>query len=96
MYTLLDVGIWILRLVPLILLLYIPALLGMAIWSERGEGYRIKALLWFVVGLGAIVGANLLLQSDSLAQFAEVVGLSVLQITVALLLARLTVYRLAD
>jgi len=96
MYTLLDIGIWILRLVPLILLLYIPALLGMAIWSERGEGYRIKALLWFVVGLGAIVGVHILLQSASLAQFAEVVGLSVVQIAVALALARLTVYRLAD
>ncbi len=96
MYTLLDIGIWILRLVPLILLLYIPALLGMAIWSERGEGYRIKALLWFVIGLGAIVGVHILLQSASLAQFAEVVGLSVVQIAVALALARLTVYRLAD
>ena len=37
--------------IPLILLLYIPALLGMATLRERGAGYRIKSLLWFVIGL---------------------------------------------
>jgi hypothetical protein len=96
MDTLLDLGVGILHLVPLILILYIPALLGMATWSERGEGYRIKALLWFVIGFGAIVAVHILMRSVSAVQIAEVVGLSLLQIVVALALARLTVYRLAD
>ena len=96
MDTLLDLGVGILHLVPLILILYIPALLGMATWSERGEGYRIKALLWFVIGFGAIVAVHILMRSVSAVQIAEVVGLSLLQILVALALARLTVYRLAD
>lgn len=96
MDTFLDIGVGILRLIPLILLLYIPALLGMATWSERGEGYRIKALLWFVLGFGVIVGVHVLFQSVSAVRIAEVVGLSLVQIAVALALARLTVYRLAD
>jgi hypothetical protein len=81
MDTLLNIGVGILRLIPLILLLYVPALLGMATWRERGAGYRLKALLWFVVGLGMIVA---------------VIGLSLVQVAIALGLARLTVYRLAD
>jgi hypothetical protein len=80
----------------LILLLYVPALLGMATWSERGEGYRIKALLWFAVGFGVIVAVHILMRSVSAVQVAEVVGLSLLQVAIALALARLTVYRLAD
>lgn len=96
MGTLLDISVGILRLVPLVLILYIPALLGMATWRERGEGYRIKALLWFLVGFGAIVVVHVLMRSVSAVQIAEVVGLSLLQIVVALALARLTVYRLAD
>ena len=45
MDTLLDIGVGILHLIPLILVLYVPALLGMATWRERGAGYRVKALL---------------------------------------------------
>ena len=82
--------------IPLILLLYIPALLGMATWSEKGEGYRIKAILWFAVGFGVIVAVHVLMRSVSAVQIAEVIGLSLVQIAMALLLARLTVYRLAD
>jgi hypothetical protein len=93
MRTVLDIGVGILRLVPLILAFYIPALFGMAIWSERGEGYRIKAILWFAIGFGAIVALHVLFRSDSAAQ---VVGVSVIQIAVALCLAALTVYKLAD
>ena len=96
MDTLLDIGVGILRLIPLVLLLYVPALLGMATWSERGEGYRIKALLWFVIGFGAIVAVHVLMRSVSAVQVAEVAGLSLLQIALALALARLTVFRLAD
>jgi hypothetical protein len=91
-----DIAVGILRLIPLILLLYVPALLGMATWSERGEGYRIKALLWFAVGFGVIVAVHILMRSVSAVQVAEVVGLSLLQVAIALALARLTVYRLAD
>ena len=96
MDTLLDIGVGILHLIPLILLLYIPALLGMATWSEKGEGYRIKAPLWFVVGFGAIVAMHVMTRSVSAVQVAEVIGLSLVQIAIALALARLTVYRLAD
>jgi len=96
MDTLLDIAVGILRLVPLILVLYVPALLGMATWSERGEGYRIKTLSWFAIGFGAIVAVHVLMRSVSAVQVAEVVGLSLLQVAIALALARLTVYRLAD
>ena len=92
----LDIGVGILHLVPLILMFYIPALLGMAIWSERSEGYRIKALLWFAIGFGAIVAVQVLFSSVSAVQVAGVVGLSLVQIAVALCLAALTVHKLAD
>ena len=92
----LDIGVGILRLIPLILVFYIPALIGTAIWSERGEGYRVKAVLWFAIGFGAIVALHVLFRSVSAVQVAEVVGLSLLQIAVALSLAALTVYKLAD
>ena len=96
METALDIGVGILRLVPLILAFYVPALLGMAIWSEQGEGYRIKALLWFAIGFGAIVAVHLLFRSASAVQVAEVIGLSLIQLAIALYLAALTVYKLAD
>jgi Mn2+/Fe2+ NRAMP family transporter len=96
MDTLLDIGVVILSLIPLILLLYVPALLGMATWRERGEGYRVKAYLWFAIGFGAIVAVHVMLRSVSAVQIAEVIGLSLVQATIALGLARLTVYRLAD
>ena len=92
----LDIGVGILHLIPLILVFYIPALIGMAIWSERGEGYRVKAMLWFVIGFGAIVALHILFRSVSAVQVAEVVGLSLVQVAVALYLAALTVYKLAD
>jgi Mn2+/Fe2+ NRAMP family transporter len=96
MDTLLDIGVVILSLIPLILLLYVPALLGMATWREQGEGYRVKAFLWFAIGFGAIVAVHVMLRSVSAVQIAEVIGLSLVQATIALGLARLTVYRLAD
>jgi len=94
--ALLDIGVGILHLIPLILVLYIPALLGMATWSERGEGYRIKAILWFAIGFGAIVAVHIIMRSVSAVQVAEVIGLSLVQVAIALVLARLTVYQLAD
>ena len=96
MDTLLDIGVGILRLIPLVLVLYIPALLGMATWRERGEGYRTKALLWFAIGFGAIVAIHIMMRSGSVVQVAGVIGLSLVQVGIALVLARLTVYRLAD
>ena len=96
MDTVLDIGVGILHLIPLILAFYIPALLGMATLSERGEGYRVKALLWFAIGFGAVVAVHVLFRSVSAVQVAEMVGLSLLEIAVALYLAALTVRKLAD
>jgi hypothetical protein len=93
METVFDIGVGILRLIPLILAFYVPALFGMATWSERGEGYRTKTTLWFVIGFGAIVALHVLFSGGSAVQ---VVGVSLVQIAAALCLAALTVYRLAD
>ncbi len=96
METLLKLGIEVLRLVPLILIFYVPALLGVVIWKERGEGYRAKALLTFALGFGAIIAVQVLFRSVSAMQVAATVGLSLVQISAALALAALTVYKLAD
>ena len=96
MDTLLKIGVEVLGFVPLILAFYVPALLGVAIWKERGKGYRPKALLVFVLGFGAIIAVQLLFRSGSAAQVAATVGLSLVQIAAALALAALTVYKLAD
>ena len=93
METILDTGIGILRLIPMILAFYIPALFGMATWSE---GDRTRAILWFAIGFGAIVAVQILFSSVSAVQVAGVVGLSLVQIAVALCLAALTVHKLAD
>jgi hypothetical protein len=93
---LISVGVEVLRLVPLILLFYIPALLGMVFWREKGEGYRAKAALIFGVGFGGIVALQLLLRSVSALQVLQTLGLSLVLIAAALLLAALTVYKLAD
>ena len=96
MDTFIGVGIEVLRLVPLILAFYVPALLGMAILKERGESYRVKAALVFLVGFGGIVALQLLVRSASALQVTGTIGLSLVQITLALLLAALTVYKLAE
>ena len=96
MDTFIGVGIELLRLVPLIIAFYVPALLGMAILKERGESYRVKAALVFLVGFGGIVALQLLARSASALQVAGTIGLSLVQIALALLLAALTVYKLAD
>jgi len=92
----LKIGVELLRLVPLILAFYVPALLGVAIWSERGRGYRVKALLTFALGFGAIIAVQLLFRSVSAVQAAATIGLSLVQVAIALALAALTVYKLAD
>ena len=96
MEALLDIGVGFLRLVPLILAFYIPALIGMAIWSERGEGYRIKALLWFAIGFGLIVAMHVVFTGASGLEALAILSLSLAQILAALGLAALTVYKLAD
>ena len=96
MEDLLNIGVGLLRLVPLILAFYIPALIGMAIWSERGEGYRIKALLWFAIGFGLIIALQVVFTGASALQVAALLALSLVQVGAALGLATLTVYKLAD
>ena len=96
MELLLQIGVEVLRLVPLILAFYVPALLGVAIWRERGPGYRPKAALMFVLGFGAIITVQLVFRSVTALEVAATVGLSLVQISAALALAALTVYKLAD
>jgi hypothetical protein len=96
METFLGFAVEALRLIPLILAFYIPALSGMALISERGEGYRVKAALVFLAGFGGIVALQLLLRSVSMLQAVETIGLSLVQVAVALLCAAFTVYKLAD
>lgn len=96
MDTLLNTTVELLRLVPWILLFYIPALVGTVIWKERGEAHRFKAALWFTLGFGGIVAVHLMLRSVSAVQVAQTLALSLVQILAAMLLAVLTVYKLAD
>ncbi len=96
MDTFIGFGVEVLRLVPLILAFYVPALMGVVLLKERGEGYRIKATLVFAIGFGGIIAAQLLLRSLSALQVAQTMVISVVQIAAALLFAALTVYKLAD
>ena len=81
---------------PLILAFYVPALLGVVLLKERGEGYKVKAAVVFLVGFGGIVALQLLLRNTSALQVAGTVGHSLVQIATALIIAVLTVYKLAD
>ena len=96
MEDVLDVVVVILRLVPMTLAFYIPALIGTVIWRERDAGYRVQALLWFAVGFGLLTVVYIIFTSTTAPQVATTLGLSVVQILAALILARLTVYKLAD
>lgn len=96
MDTFIRVGAEVLRLVPLVLAFYVPALIGMVLLKERGESYKVKAGLIFIFGFGGIVAAQLLLRSASVLQVAQTITLSLLQIAVALFFAALTIYKLAD
>lgn len=94
--ALIRFGIDVLRLVPLVLIFYVPALLGTAILRERGEGYKVKAGLMFGLGFVVILAVHLVLRSVSVEQVLTTVGVSILQMAVALGLAAFTVYKLAD
>jgi hypothetical protein len=96
METLVGIIAGVLQYLPGVLAFYIPALFGTVLLRERGEGYRLKAGLWFVLGFGSIIAVHTMLRSVSVEQVAALIGVSLLQIAVALALARLTVYRLAD
>lgn len=96
MDTLIGLGVEVLRLVPLILAFYVPALMGIAILKERGGSFKVKAALVFLIGFGGIITLQLVLRSVSTLQVAETIGLSLVQIMAALFFAALTVYKLAD
>lgn len=83
-------------LVPLIVAFYIPALIGLVILAERPDAYRVKALLWFVLGFGTIIAVQLAFRNASALQVATTIGLSVVEIALALALAAFTIRRLAD
>ena len=85
-----------LRLVPMTLAFFVPALIGTVIWRERDAGHRVQALLWFAVGFGLLTLVYIVFTSTSAPQVATTLGLAVVQILAALVLARLTVYKLAD
>ena len=91
-----NAGIWLLRLMPGILLFYIPALMGVALLRERGAGYRIKAALWFALGFGSIVLVQVTMTARTALEAAQALGLSLGYVAIALALAAFTVYRLAD
>jgi len=92
----LDVVVVVLRLVPMILAFFLPAMIGTVIWRERDAGYRVQALLWFAVGFGLLTVVYVVFTSTTAPQVATTLGLSVVQILAALILARLVVYKLAD
>ncbi len=96
MEDVLDVGVVLLRLVPMTLAFFVPALIGTVIWRERDAGYRVQALLWFAVGFGLLTFVYVVFTSSSAPQVAATLGLAAVQILAALVLARLTVYKLAD
>lgn len=93
---LLGLGVEILRLIPLILALYFPALMGLVLLKERGESHRAKAAAVFVLGFGVILSIHVVFTSVSALQVTGVLALALVQIAVALALAFVTVYRLAD
>lgn len=96
METLLNIIVGVLRLVPLVLVFYIPSLMGMAIWREKGEAYKVKAGLWLAVGFVGVVIVEIVFRHVSFVQVASMVGVSALQFVVAVMLAAFTVYKLAD
>ena len=91
-----NIAVELMRLIPLILIFYIPAMIGTIIWRERGEAYRVKAGIWYALGFGGIVAIHLIFRSVSAVQIAETLAISLVQIAAALALAVFTVYRLAD
>lgn len=92
----LAVGVEALRLIPLILALYLPALVALVLLKERGEGYKAKAAAVLVLGAGLVLFVNIVFTGNSVSQDVGIIALGMVQFAVALLLAYLTVYKLAD
>lgn len=92
----LNIAVELMRLIPLILLFYIPAMIGTVIWRERSEAYQTKAGIWYALGFGGILAIHLIFRSVSAIQIAETLAISLVQIAAALMLAFFTVYKLAD
>ena len=82
--------------IPLILVFYIPALIGMVILKERSEDYKIKIGVLFAVVFGGVTAVKLIFRSVSALQMVWTLGISLVQIAIALILAAITVYKLAD
>lgn len=96
METFIEIGVQVMRLVPLILVFYIPSLMAVATWKERGEGYKVKAALWLALSGVAVLLLQLLIRDASALQMATMAGISMAQLAIALMLAVFTVYKLAD
>jgi hypothetical protein len=94
--TFLNIAVELMRLIPLIMIFYIPAMIGTIIWRERSEAYKVKAGIWYAIGFGGIVAVHLIFRNVSALQIAETLAISLVQIAAALLLAFFTVYKLAD
>ena len=91
-----NIAVELMRLIPLIMVFYIPAMIGTIIWRERSEAYKVKAGIWYAAGFGGIVLVHLIFRNVSALQIAETLAISLVQIAAALLLAFFTVYKLAD
>lgn len=96
MEILVNALVQVLRLVPLVLAFYIPALMGVVILRERGESYLLKAILVLVIGCGGIIAIHFMLLDTSALQMIETLLISLVQIACALALASFTVYRLSE
>jgi hypothetical protein len=91
---LIDLLVDVLRLIPLILAYYIPAMLALIIWRERSPGWRIKIPAILLLGFGFIAGVKLVFQPG--VEVSVLALVSAVQISAALFFAYLTVYKLAD
>ncbi|MEW6635770.1 MAG: hypothetical protein AB1425_03035 [Actinomycetota bacterium] len=96
MESLLNITIEALRTIPFVLAFYVPALVGVVIWHEKVPGYRTRAALTFAIGFALIVGVLVLFSGASAVQVLAIIGTSLVYAAVALVLAALTVYKVAD
>ena len=96
MELLVNTLVQVLRIVPLVLAFYIPALMMVVILRERGEAYQLKAILALAIGCGVIIAIHFMLLDPSALQVLETLLISLVQIAAALALAFFTVYRLSD
>lgn len=89
-----NLAVEFLRLIPLVLAYYLPAMLALILLRERGSGYRVKAPAILALGFGIIIYVKLLLQPGS--EYLGLLLVSAIQISLAMLFAFITVYKLAD